>query len=358
MTVRKRKKTGSSAPVVESTAQDAVDGAELPPEDLPSADPVEPADEAPAEGPAQGTETKSRRRSKAQAAEEDAEVQGDALVSGAAAEGAAAADESDDDAEFGGDVRIVTPSTKPQLKRALESLIFVSDQILSVQQLGRSLGTKAQDVREALDELIEEYQGRGIELVEISGGYQFRSAPACAQYVRDLVAKKPARLTRAQVETLALIAYRQPITRPEIDDVRGVDSGSALKVLTERDLIKVLGRKEEVGRPLLYGTTPFFLEFFGLSSMRDLPTLREFTELTAEHRELFKRKTGEAFTDELLAAQEAELGPIDGPDPEEAEAREEVIDEEEMAIADSDLMGDLTSSGGVDGADSDSPDLS
>jgi len=342
MTVRKRKKTGSSGssgPSAESTARDVAGEAELPQEDLQHVE---------------DTEASRRQRSAA----EDAEAQGDALVSGAAAEGAERAAEGEDEAvDMDSDVRIVTPSTKPQLKRALESLIFVSDQILPVQQLTRMLGSRVQDVREALAELIEEYQGRGIELVEISGGYQFRSAPACAQYVRDLVAKKPARLTRAQVETLALIAYRQPITRPEIDDVRGVDSGSALKVLTERDLIKVLGRKEEVGRPLLYGTTPFFLEFFGLSSMRELPTLREFTELTAEHRELFKRKTGEAFTDELLAAQEAELGPIDGPDPEEAEAREEVIDEDELAAADSDLMGDMASPGAEDGSDNDAADL-
>ena len=185
------------------------------------------------------------------------------------------------------------PKSRAHLKRTLESLIFVSDTIISVAQLARIVKSKQAEVRELLAELSIEYEGRGLELVEVAGGYQFRSCAASAPFVRDLVAQRPVRLTRAQLETLALIAYRQPITRPEIDDVRGVDSGSAIKVLCERDLVKILGRKDEAGRPLLYGTTPFFLEFFGMNAMTDLPTLREFTELTDEHRELFQRKTGE-----------------------------------------------------------------
>jgi segregation and condensation protein B len=100
--------------------------------------------------------------------------------------------------------------------------------------------------------------------------------------VRELLQAKPVRLSRAQVETLAIVAYRQPITRPEIDEVRGVDTGSALKILLERDLVRTIGRREEPGRPLLYGTSRFFLEFFGLRSLRDLPMLREYTELSEE----------------------------------------------------------------------------
>jgi segregation and condensation protein B len=185
------------------------------------------------------------------------------------------------------------PTTRAHLKRLIESLIFVSDQIISAQQIARIVKAKQAEVRELVVELSAEYEGRGIELVEVAGGYQFRSAAASAPFVRDLVAQRPVRLTRAQLETLALIAYRQPITRPEIDDVRGVDSGSAIKVLLERDLVKILGRKDEAGRPLLYGTAPYFLEFFSMKGMQDLPTLREFTELNEEHRELFQRKTGE-----------------------------------------------------------------
>jgi segregation and condensation protein B len=113
---------------------------------------------------------------------------------------------------------------------------------------------------------------------------------------------------------LALIAYRQPITRPEIDDVRGVDSGSAIKVLLDRDLVKILGRKDEAGRPLLYGTAPYFLEFFSMKGMQDLPTLREFTELNDEHRELFKRKTGEIGD---LSSEPSSLTPSEYVDPED-----------------------------------------
>jgi segregation and condensation protein B len=188
---------------------------------------------------------------------------------------------------------IQAPKTLEHKKRVIESLIFVSDSVITAVQLGRIAKIKVAEVRDLLLEICVDYEGRGIELVEINGGYQFRSVAASAPYVRSLVAQRPVRLTKAQLETLALIAYRQPITRPEIDDVRGVDSGSAIRVLLERELVKILGRKEEAGRPLLYGTTPHFLEFFGMNSMHDLPTLREFTELSTEHRELFKAKTGE-----------------------------------------------------------------
>ena len=152
-------------------------------------------------------------------------------------------------------------------------------------------------MRELVAELMQDYAGprhradRGRRRLPVPLG------AACAAFVREFVAQKPVRLTRAQLETLALIAYRQPITRPEIDDVRGVDSGSAMRVLLERNLIKMLGRKDEPGRPLLYGTSSYFLEFFGMRSLKDLPTLREFTDLSEESRALFKRKTGEAMED-------------------------------------------------------------
>lgn len=243
------------------------------------------------------------------------------------------ADGGDDEEEQSEQADVFSPAapkTRAHTKRVLESLIFVSDQIITAQQLARIVRTKQAEVRELLAEISVEYEGRGIELVEVAGGYQFRSVAASAQYVQSLVAQRPVRLTRAQLETLALIAYRQPITRPEIDDVRGVDSGSALKVLCERELVKILGRKEEAGRPLLYGTTPFFLEFFGMNAMTDLPTLREFTELSDEHRELFQRKTGEIpdLSNEPApevvssaddAEHEGELEDLDGAEPISAE---------------------------------------
>ena len=100
-------------------------------------------------------------------------------------------------------------------------------------------------------------------------------------------------MSRAQLETLAIVAYRQPVTRPEVDEVRGVDSGAALKSLLERNLVRILGKKDEPGRPMIYGTTPQFLEFFGLRALNELPTLREFTELTDDSRRTYEREMGE-----------------------------------------------------------------
>src|SRR6185295_9785573 len=118
-------------------------------------------------------------------------------------------------------------------------------------------------------------------------------------FIREAAGKKPVRMSRAQLETLAIVAYRQPNTRPEVDDVRCVDSGAALKTLLDRELVRILGKKDEPGRPLLYGTTPQFLEFFGLKSLKDLPTLREFTELTDDSRRAYERELGEEPPDAL-----------------------------------------------------------
>jgi segregation and condensation protein B len=182
-----------------------------------------------------------------------------------------------------------------ELCSIVESLVFVSDQPVPTKKLARSARVRMAEVKKALDKLVGEYAGRGIELVEVGNGWQFRSAAKNADLVRAFIAQRPVRLTRAQLETLAIVAYRQPVTRPEMEEIRGVDSGSALRVLLDRGLLKILGRKEEPGRPLLYGTTPFFLEFFGLRALTDLPTLREFSELSDESRALFERKIGEPF---------------------------------------------------------------
>ena len=210
------------------------------------------------------------------------------------------------------------------LKNVLESLIFVSDGPVSAKRLARAARATIAEVQPLLDELVSDYQHRGVHLYFVAGGYQFRSARETADFVKTLVAPKPIRLTRAQLETLAIVAYRQPITRPEVDDVRGVDSGSSLKVLTDRGLVKILGRKDEPGRPLVYGTTPQFLEFFGLGSLGDLPTLQEFSDLTDEHKALFERKIGESIdiaSAELAAAEALE------------EAEQELLAQEEAAIA-------------------------
>jgi len=170
-----------------------------------------------------------------------------------------------------------------RLKSILESLLFAADRPLTPQDLRRLSGcSDAAAIRAGLDQLMVDYEARGLVLYDVAGGYQFRTHPANSEYVQRLVAGRPVRLSRAQLETLAIIAYRQPVTRPEIDEIRGVDSGSTIKVLLDRSLIRVLGKKEEPGRPLLYGTSKEFLEFFNLRELRDLPTLREFHELTED----------------------------------------------------------------------------
>jgi segregation and condensation protein B len=181
------------------------------------------------------------------------------------------------------------------LKGALEALILVSDKPVAAVRLARLTRQDVGAVRKALAELGEEYEGRGIALDEIAGGFQFRTSPRYAPFVRSLTQQKPVRLSRAQLEVLAIVAYRQPVTRPEIDDVRGVDSGYAIKVLLERNVIKIIGKREDVGRPMLYATTNEFLELFGLKALRDLPTLREFAELNSESRDIYERRIGEAL---------------------------------------------------------------
>lgn len=192
----------------------------------------------------------------------------------------------DGEGEGGGEL----PSTESDLDAIVEALLFVADKPLKPADLAERAHCAPEALRESILRLQEVYAARGIRLVAVAGGFAFRTAPEVAEYVREATAQKPVKLTRAQLETLAILAYRQPMTRPEIDDVRGVDSGPVLKLLLERHLVRILGKKEEPGRPLLYGTTSTFLELFGLRSIRDLPTLREFTELTEESRRTMEKK--------------------------------------------------------------------
>ena len=177
------------------------------------------------------------------------------------------------------------PDSVARLPSILESLLFAADHPMTSGDLAALVDEpNLAVVDSALILLAAEWSPRGIQLHPVAGGWQFRTHPLNAVWVQRLVAQKPVRLTRAQVETMAIVAYRQPITRPEIDEIRGVDSGDTLKTLLDRSLIRILGKKEEAGLPLLYGTTRDFLEFFNLSDLKELPTLREFSELTEEHR--------------------------------------------------------------------------
>lgn len=183
-----------------------------------------------------------------------------------------------------------------RIRAILESLLFVTDKPLSVETLRNATGLEAAVVRTELTALRYKFGGdkTGIVLHEVAQGWQLRTAPENSEYVRRFLKVKPQRLTRAALETLAIVAYRQPVTRPEIEDVRAVDCGAVLKALLERRLLKIIGKREEPGRPLLYGTSKEFLEFFNLRDLGSLPTLREFQELTEESRAIVEKTTGEA----------------------------------------------------------------
>jgi segregation and condensation protein B len=163
-----------------------------------------------------------------------------------------------------------------RLRPLLEALLFAAGDPLPVKKMADYLeGPTADEVKAALADLANEYLTRGIRLIEVAGGWQMRTAPEHQRYVRKLFRERPQRLTRAATETIAIVAYKQPVTRQEIEAVRGVDSGGVLESLVERRLAKVVGRKDVPGRPLVYATTADFLELFGLKSIRELPTLPE-----------------------------------------------------------------------------------
>ena len=186
-----------------------------------------------------------------------------------------------------------------RLRSIIESLLFASDKPVPVKKLLELTGERnGENVAAAVEALRADYADRGVVLHEVAGGFQFRTNPMNAHWVRQLLAGRPVKLSRAQLEVLSIIAYRQPITRPEIDEIRGVDSGGTVKAILDRNLIRVLGKKEEPGRPMLYGTSKDFLEFFNLKDLKDLPTLREFYELNEESmakiRELDESRAREA----------------------------------------------------------------
>ncbi len=164
------------------------------------------------------------------------------------------------------------------IKPVLESLFFVSDSPIRLETLVEILPeTNREAILEGIRQIQEEYREplKGIELTEIAGGYQFRTKPDWAGWVNRLKKVKAMKLSQAALETLAIVAYRQPVIRPAIEEIRGVDSGSVLHTLLEKGLVKMMGRKELPGRPIVYGTTKAFLELFSLNALSDLPKLQE-----------------------------------------------------------------------------------
>ena len=171
---------------------------------------------------------------------------------------------------------------KEQAKYIIECLIFASEVPLTIEKIRDVLEDKSKkELKELVKELIEDYQKleRGIFIREVAHGYQFCTRPEYAHLIHKLRKSKPYHLTQPTLETLAIVAYKQPVTKAEVELVRGVDCTGVLKSLLEKKLIAFQGRKEVVGRPFLYGTTPRFLEVFGLTDLSSLPSIEEIKQL-------------------------------------------------------------------------------
>ena len=168
------------------------------------------------------------------------------------------------------------------LRAIVEALVFASDSPLTVDRLRDVLGeTDRKAVQEILQDIELEYRQRSgaLCLMEVAGGYQFRTKTDYAPWIRKLRGIRPVPLSPAAMETLSVVAYRQPVTRQEIEKIRGVDVSGSLKGLLEKKLIRIVGRKNVPGKPIMYGTTKRFLEVFDLKDLSELPTLREITEM-------------------------------------------------------------------------------
>jgi segregation and condensation protein B len=159
-----------------------------------------------------------------------------------------------------------------EVKKVLEAALLTALEPLQLADLKKLFdGELGNDVlRNLLDELKDEWQDRSVELTQVAGGWRFRAKPEVHSFLQKLNPQRAPRYARAVMETLAIVAYRQPVTRPEVEEIRGVDSGAVMKALLERRLLKILGKKEEPGRPILYGTTREFLEFFALKDLASL----------------------------------------------------------------------------------------
>jgi segregation and condensation protein B len=170
-------------------------------------------------------------------------------------------------------------------KAVLEALILASEVPLALEKICVILeGVEKAEVKETIEQLIVEYNERrsGICLVEVAGGFQFRTRPELSLWVKKLKGTKSSSLSTAALETLAIVAYRQPIVKAEIEDIRGVDVSAPLRGLLDKKLIRIVGRKDVPGKPIIYGTTKKFLEVFNLKDLSELPTLRELKELNEQ----------------------------------------------------------------------------
>ena len=184
------------------------------------------------------------------------------------------------------------------LKMIIEALLYAAEKPLSAKEIRTTVlpDTKESEIKGVLDVLRQEYESleRSFTLKEVANGYQFRSRSEYAPYIMKMLQKSPSRLSKASMETLAIIAYKQPILRHEIERFRGVDVGGILRTLLEKGLIKIMGRKALPGRPLIYGTSKRFLEVFDLKSISDLPKLKEIKAFGSDEHMPIPRLEGDS----------------------------------------------------------------
>jgi segregation and condensation protein B len=205
-----------------------------------------------------------------------------------------------------------------EAKSIIESILFISGEPVSLDTIRKLIEVDKYNTDRLLKDLIHDYALRntGLLIVEVAEGYQMVTNPACSPWIKKLLSTSvPKKLSQSSIETLAIIAYKQPIIKAEIEAIRGVNSDGVVKTLLERRLVKILGRKEAPGRPLMYGTTPEFLQQFGLKNLSELPTLKEFEEIDIPEppeglpEEAGPEETGATSTDEMSAKEPEELDP-------------------------------------------------
>jgi segregation and condensation protein B len=210
------------------------------------------------------------------------------------------------------------PEGQPQVKLTddqkiglLEALLLASGDPLPISRVEELLLCTREDVLALAESLKQSYaeERRGIELVNVSSKLQLRTKAIYAEYVRNLIAVKPRKLSQAALETLAVIAYQQPVVKSEVDKIRGVDVAPTIKTLLERKLIKILGYQASVGQPALYGTTEDFLNIFGLTSLAELPSLRDLKALVKEPGEALEVAEGGEAAEEGESSEEADMIP-------------------------------------------------
>lgn len=196
------------------------------------------------------------------------------------------------------------------LKELIEALIFAADHPLSVDKLSTVIeGVEKEEIKKSLEGLVGDYdKGRGLVIAEVGGGYQLRTRMEHAPWIKKFFKVGMQRISKQAMEAMAIVAYKQPVTRGELEEIRGVDSGGVLKTLLDKRLVKIVGKKDIPGRPVVYGTTKEFLEVFDLNGLTDLPTLKDIEILKEDDEEafqagLFETRRGDMLTDEEIKAE-------------------------------------------------------